>query len=150
MIMDRTLKSTAAAALIVCDDRLREINLGTWEGRIIEEMAVECPEEFAQFASGKPDAVFADGENFAGLHQRFIEALEAVARKHSGKTVTIFSHGMALACALCAFNGVELNGRTYKQKNACLNVVDYENGKWQIMLQNYSPYYETDSLKYMI
>jgi len=127
------------AALIVHDQRLSEINLGDWEGKKITDLETDYPADYVQFAAGLPDVNFGGGENLGEVQQRVMAALEEYARKHSGETIAVVSHGMAIAAALCALNGDELNGRTYKQKNGCLNLVEYQAGKWTVTLQNHIP-----------
>ena len=124
---------------IVHDQRLSEIYLGCWEGKDIFALETEYPADYVMFFNGASDINFGGGESLAQVQQRVMSALEEYARKHTGKTVVVFSHGMAIATALCALNGVELNGRTYKQKNGCLNIVEHQSGKWTVTLQNHIP-----------
>lgn len=124
---------------LVFDNRLREIDLGFWEGRKISDLEADFPDDYVQFAAGAAEVNFGGGENLGEVQQRVMAALEEYVRKHIGETVAVVSHGMALAAAMCALTKVELNGRTYKQKNGCLNIVEYQAGKWTVISQNYTP-----------
>ncbi|MEI6285927.1 MAG: histidine phosphatase family protein [Bacillota bacterium] len=137
----RTAEFALANKKVPCilDERLSEINLGCWEGRKIADLETDFPDDYVQFYNGAININFGGGENLKEVQQRVMAALDEYARKHSGETIAVVSHGMALAAALCALNGVELNGRTYKQKNGCLNIVEYQSGKWIVTLQNHIP-----------
>ena len=124
---------------LVCDSRLREIDLGCWEGKKVSELETDYPADYIQFSAGAADVNFGGGESLGEVQQRVMDALAEIASQHAGATVAVFSHGMALATALCALNKVELNGRTYKQKNGCLNIAEYQAEKWTVTLQNHVP-----------
>ena len=53
-----------------CDDRLREIGYGTWEGHTLREMEQRDPATFARRTADKWDTVPPDGESYAQLAAR--------------------------------------------------------------------------------
>ena len=65
---------------VVVDPRLREIDVGSWEGRTRAEL----------------DGVPWDGETYDAHQRRVVEALRAVAAAHPGETVLVVAHGGTL------------------------------------------------------
>ncbi len=53
-----------------CDDRLREIGYGTWEGQTLREMAEREPVVFAKRSANKWETAPPDGESYAHLAAR--------------------------------------------------------------------------------
>ncbi len=53
-----------------CDDRLREIGYGTWEGQTLREMAERDPVVFAKRSADKWDTAPPSGESYAHLAAR--------------------------------------------------------------------------------
>jgi broad specificity phosphatase PhoE len=64
------------------DRRLREIDVGAWQGLTGDEVA----ERF-------PDGVRPDGESLEAFQARVVGALSAIGRSHNGATVLVVAHG---------------------------------------------------------
>lgn len=87
---------------------LREIHVGEWEDLPFAEVVQRCPEEFARFNTNHPDFHCAGSESFAQVRQRAGDAVLAIARENPGKTVAVFSHGVAIRNTLARFMGYSL------------------------------------------
>lgn len=90
------------------DPRLREVNLGVWEGMLGEEVALRY---VAELEERKRDPVHSrppQGETVFELAVRVGRALDDIARTHSSGNVIVVSHGLAIATALCMTNGTPL------------------------------------------
>jgi probable phosphoglycerate mutase len=102
------------------EDRLREINLGEWEGRLQADLDVEEPEQHTNFwknpdqfqvaggigdpAAGSPTpptakdpaspmpATTYSGENCYDISKCFVECMQDLAAKHEGETIALVSH----------------------------------------------------------
>ena len=70
------------------DDRLREIDLGSWVGLSRQERAQRYPEEWAAFQRRDPDIQFGGGESFTDMQRRVVSAIEAGTRVSSGGPVS--------------------------------------------------------------
>ena len=78
----------------------REICMGEWEDHTWHELNVRYPEEMYNF-NRRADLWRVPGaETAQQVVDRFIPALERVARRHEGGAVAVFSHGMALRTVL--------------------------------------------------
>lgn len=87
---------------------LREIHVGEWEDLPFAEVVQHYPEEFQRFNTNHPDYRCAGSETFAQVRQRAGDAILAIARENPGKTVAVFSHGVAIRNSLARFMGCSL------------------------------------------
>ena len=86
----------------------REICMGEWEDHTWHELNVRYPEEMYNF-NRRADLWRVPGaETAQQVVDRFIPALERVARRHEGGAVAVFSHGMALRTVLVIFRSQPL------------------------------------------
>ena len=104
--LPRTLQTAdpiapATRLAIVPEPALRERNLGIFEGLTREEIAARYAEELSRYAERDPEYVVPNGESLRQLHQRGLDVMERLARRHLGESVAVVSHG-ALAHHLLA------------------------------------------------
>ncbi len=93
---------------IQCDDRLKEINLGIWEGLTWQEVKKEYP-ELLRKREADPERVAPPGsENFRELAERMIAAVNDIAAAHPDERVLVVSHGMTIASLICTIHGIPL------------------------------------------
>lgn len=78
------------------DPGLRELNLGDWEDRTFGSVRHTDPQQMDLFNRTDPAWEVKNAETFFRLGDRIEEAVRAIAQKHPGQTVALFSHGMAL------------------------------------------------------
>ena len=83
------------------DPRLREMNLGVWEGQLVTEIAAQYPAAWAERLRDPLHARAPGGESVAEVAARVAEAANAIARANSAGPVLVVSHGVALATLLC-------------------------------------------------
>lgn len=112
------------------DERLREIDVGSWSGLTRAQAAAADPERYAAWAGGK-DIAPGGGETFAELRARVVEALgEVVAgvrsRTEERPTVVVFTHGGPIRVAVAAALGLPVGGhRSVKPVGNCaVSVLD--------------------------
>ncbi|MBI2618324.1 class I tRNA ligase family protein [Candidatus Kaiserbacteria bacterium] len=77
---------------IIVDERIRELEHGTWEGRPLAEFENTFPTDPSRFESG-PEG----GETWTDVRNRMGEFLYELERIHKGKRILIVSHGDPLA-----------------------------------------------------
>jgi probable phosphoglycerate mutase len=118
---------------VVIDRRLRERNFGVFEGLTIEDIEAQHPEVLVLWRSRDPDYMIPGGESAGATYQRVVACLDELAARHSGKTIAVVSHGLALDAFYRHVAGIPLTApRTLKLLNASLNTF-YRNGKaWQL------------------
>lgn len=85
------------------DERLREIDMGEWTGRIKHELEAERPHDYLAWRAGTftPDR----GEPWADFCARIVEGLRDCLKKCSGDTLAIV-HGGVIRAACHSFLGL--------------------------------------------
>ncbi len=66
--------------VIETDPRLKEINVGIFQGKRRDELPQLYPEEFARWKRDEPDFIIPGGESRKELERRGLEAFEAIRR----------------------------------------------------------------------
>lgn len=93
---------------VIQDQRLREINMGSWEGRTWPDVKENLAGEMEQLNA---DPVFGrapGGESLAELAERVRAAADEIAARHPGQTVLVVSHGLSLGALNCLANAMPL------------------------------------------
>ncbi len=116
----------------------REICMGAWENHTWHELHVKFPEQMYNF-NRRADLWRVEGaETAQQVVDRFIPALEQVARQHEGEAVAVFSHGMTLRTVLGVLQGQTLAevGQTPHGDNTAVSLVEWENGKFRVVYRD--------------
>jgi len=82
------------------DDRLRESSRGSWEGRLVEQIAVEEPGRWRDWQRPSADFRFPGGESL-GEHLARVRAILEDLRRAPAPVLAI-AHGGTIRCALIA------------------------------------------------
>ncbi len=90
------------------DVRLREVNLGVWEGMLGEDVALHYVAELAERKRNPVCSRPPQGETVYELAARVGQALDDIARLHPDGDVIVVSHGLAIAAALCIAHDLPL------------------------------------------
>jgi broad specificity phosphatase PhoE len=111
--LDRAYETACAVARgqgveVQIEARLREINLGEWEGLTREEIRKNYPAEWRDYEQFPSEARPPGGESILELAGRIIPAVSDICRMHPSGLVLIVSHGVALAALICHTQGVSL------------------------------------------
>ncbi len=75
---------------------LREVNMGAWEDKSWGQLQREYPHSMCEFSESSQDWQAEHGENFEKLTERVGKTITDLVKQHQGKTVAIFSHGLAI------------------------------------------------------
>lgn len=86
----------ARGLAMVAEPRLRERSFGIFEGKTIDEVAAEHPQEFAAWRARDVDWRIPGGESGTEFIGRVLEALHEIAASQRGRTVAVVSHGGVL------------------------------------------------------
>lgn len=124
---------------------LKEINLGAWENLSVDEVRAAYPGEYEQ--RGKNIARYRplDGESFADVQQRAVQALEEVVeRAPTGASVAVVAHGGVNRTVLCHLLGMPLeNLFRLEQDYGCINILEFgsaaPDNMWSVRLMNFRP-----------
>jgi probable phosphoglycerate mutase len=135
--LGRTLQTAApiaAATGLAIETRvgLRERAFGVFEGRTLEEIALEFPSEYARWRARDPDYAMPGGESLEQLRERVKGTLEAIAARGHRK-VLVVTHGGVLDAAYRVAAGVaDAARRTWPLVNASVNSIDVDASGWRL------------------
>jgi probable phosphoglycerate mutase len=117
-----------AAALklpIVEDERLKEINIGIFQGSLAVELADRFPQEAARWRSQDPDFRIPGGESRRDLMTRAqaaFESIHAAGHRH----VAVVAHGGVLAAAFKSLIGVPAERNPFMLYNGSISMLEWE------------------------
>ena len=142
------LNRAVQTALPVCKDHrlrlrrepaFREVCFGTWEDQSFGTLEHLYPEQMRVFRQNMWAWQAPGSETLEQATGRFIEALRAVAERHAGQTVAIFTHGAILRAvqAELFFTRQTMN-RAGRCDNTGVSRVQYEGGRFTLDYLNAS------------
>lgn len=91
------------------DQRLREICVGSWEGKTWGQIALDAPQQLQAFSQDLNHWNVPQGESAQAVLNRMEAAVGDVAAAHPGQTVAIFSHGYAIRLLLNKLQGYTID-----------------------------------------
>ncbi|MFD1674892.1 histidine phosphatase family protein [Alicyclobacillus fodiniaquatilis] len=82
---------------ITIEDKLREINMGSWEGMELAEVKLQYPREHEAYWN-TPDLYVPSngGETFEAVSQRAVSCIEKIIRDNENKTIMLVTHTVTL------------------------------------------------------
>ncbi len=136
----RRVRQTAAPAARALgleprlDAALRERHYGKFETLTYAEAHARLPEDYARFRAKDLDYDFGSGESLRSFHARAIACVGAIAARHAGETVLVFTHGGVLEMVHRHAHGSGLSTpREFEIPNAAINWVEAGPGAWRIL-----------------
>ena len=87
-------------ARIIRDPKLREILLGDWEGMTPEEVDRLYDRGYQRWLKSPSACVIPNAERVGHFRKRVTERVRQIARKESGKTVLVVTHGGVITALL--------------------------------------------------
>ncbi|WP_084243673.1 histidine phosphatase family protein [Planomicrobium okeanokoites] len=93
---------------IQVDDKLREINVGEWEGKEHAYINDNYPEEYFSFWNTPHLYTSAAGENFKELQERALEAVQSIREHHQEGNILIVTHSIIIKALLAFFKKLPL------------------------------------------
>lgn len=134
-------RETARVALAGAPDprfdvKLRERNLGAWEGRTWKDILAAFPEaarDYKQDPSFRPPG----GESWNELRDRVMSVLNQIVKVYPGQRVAVVTHGGALRAAVFGAMGLPAeNWGTWATWNTGLSRMDHRDGQWKLIKYN--------------
>ena len=98
----------ALGLAVIPDPRLREINLGRWQGMLSVDIETQYPDEFRRWHTSPLTMRPPDGEDIHTLAARVLEAISEIALRHPGQRIGVVAHELPIAVVLAHVRGVDL------------------------------------------
>jgi probable phosphoglycerate mutase len=115
------------------DEALRERHYGIFERLTYAEVKVRYPEDYARFEARDPEYAFRTGESLKDFSARSIKVISAIAERHKGQSVAVFTHGGVLDKLYRYITGLPLSAeRDFGIPNAGLNRIEVMDADWKI------------------
>ena len=99
---------TELGLAVHADARLREINLGRWQGMLSTDIQARYPDEFRSWHTSPLTSRPPDGEDLHTLAARVLEAISEIAYRHAGQRIGVVAHELPIAVALAHVRSVDL------------------------------------------
>ena len=129
--------ATASGLGVSVDERLREIDVGSWQGRTSVEVAAENPWFEEALHSGRDFRRSETGETAAEAGERVAAVLHELAEAHPRETTLVVGHGLALRVGMCLFLGLGLDASFAISGlwNCSWTILDH-NERWRLQSYN--------------
>lgn len=115
-----TADATGAPLIVV--PALRERHFGAFQGRRFADIDAEQPEQAARWRRRDPSWAPPGGESLLSFRERITQAVHALAARHLGGQVALFTHGGVLDVLYRDATGLDLQAaRTWTLGNAAIN-----------------------------
>ncbi|HSH06368.1 MAG TPA: histidine phosphatase family protein [Burkholderiales bacterium] len=112
---------------------LRERHYGMFETLTYVECRERFPDEFERFREKELSFDFGSGESLQAFHERALASAGAIAARHAGETVLVFTHGGVLEMLYREATARGLRStRDFEIPNAAINRFEYLAGRWQL------------------
>lgn len=125
--------AAATGHSVVPDARLRERNLGIFQGLTSEEIRTAYPEEHELYRARDPDHLLPGGESLRRQVERNVACFEELAQKHLVESIVVVTHGGVLSGLFRHVLSLPLEApRRFDFANSSLNVFTYGEGYWTL------------------
>ena len=113
---------------IKTSEKLREMNLGEWQGMGFDEVKEKYPEKYALHKENVGLSRPTGGENYGEVTKRALEEIHRIALENDGKTVCISTHGGVVRALRCAWLSIPLGDmkNVPHVTNASVTVAEYD------------------------
>ena len=119
---------------IITDERLRERNLGIFQGLSGDEINSKYPDERKQLRTQGPSYVIPGGESMVQQVERNIGCLNELAAKHQGEQIVVVTHGGVVSGFFRHTLEISLEApRRFEFVNAGINVFVREEDNWMLL-----------------
>lgn len=112
---------------LICEDKITERDFSKVSGMTPKEREVF-------YASGEKD----DKEPWEDLSKRMIASIHKYAKQYKDDNIIMVSHGASINAVLSVLSSGETGTGKILLKNACINVINYNNGHMELGVFNLS------------
>ncbi|MGH8632293.1 MAG: histidine phosphatase family protein [Burkholderiales bacterium] len=125
--------SKLLAMRVILDPGLRERHYGIFESLTYAEVKRRYPEDYARFEARDPDFDFRTGESLRAFFDRVTRCIAALAERHAGGSILVFTHGGNLDKLYRHVTGLPLSApRDFSIPNCGINRIEASAGAWRI------------------
>lgn len=119
---------------------LREVDVGKWQGKLIEDVKKEFPENFELYRTNPGLSKFDGGESYADVMFRSKLALEKIEKENEGKTIVIGTHGGVIRTLRAVWSNTPLENikDIPHVPNGSVTVAEYSNGEVKLIQVGYT------------
>jgi broad specificity phosphatase PhoE len=108
------------------EPRLREVNLGDWQGLYSDEIRAHWPEEVQLWLASPLATRPPNGESIHELADRVLAAIEDIAAHYPGQRVGVVAHELPIAIIITHAEGITLDQlRRYIPPNAAWHEIEW-------------------------
>lgn len=129
----------ALALQVQFDIRLRETDLGVWQGMTRAEVEAWDEERYAQLVADWYTGPRPGGESRQQVETRVRAAFDAITARHPGQTVALVSHGGALGMLLRSIFGA-IKRPDLTNTSVTIMERDGADGAWQLARVAWTPH----------
>jgi probable phosphoglycerate mutase len=120
------------------DERLREQDFGSVQGKTFKEWRTEAPEEYARYSSGDADFQPGGGESRRQVQTRTVAAMHehcAHASQEGVRSIALFTHGGVVSAWWREINQLPITAlRTWQVPNCGINEFSFTHTQgWQVV-----------------
>jgi probable phosphoglycerate mutase len=124
----------ALGLAVVCDERLREYNMGDWTNKTAEEIAQVTPNFYSDDPHGP---AIPNGENAHDMHVRVAAFLEEAAQAHVNQSFMAVAHGGTLGMMVATLLGMPIVRRQpFSFGNTAIAKLERRHGRWRLVRLN--------------
>lgn len=123
--------AAACGCEVILDPRLRELDMGVLERRLVDSLTPEEEGWRRRLVDGTPDGRIPEGESMQELGDRVRAALNDCLELPEGSRPLLVSHGIALGCLVSTILGLPAYAeRRLRLRNCSISRVDYQQSPW--------------------
>jgi broad specificity phosphatase PhoE len=118
-------------------DDLRELEMGEWENRLLDDLALEDGARMQAWRDAPHTVRMPRGESLSDVQDRALRAFWDLAARHQGRAIVLLAHGGVNKTILLALLGAPLASYwRIRQSNACINLVEVDGAQPRVIALN--------------
>ena len=123
---------------IETDERLSEINCGSWEGLTMDQVTQIDPEFVKALREGRDYRRSPEGETAEETGERWAGAVRDIVETHAGRRIVVVSHGLAMRQGIAKLLGwdYELSQQHGPFDNCSWAILEQHHGGWRVATWN--------------
>lgn len=141
----RPLADAHDRSLRIADD-LREMNQGTWESLLLDEVAARDAETLKAWRQSPESVRMPGGESLPEVQERGMRTITEIASQHQGETIAVVAHGGVNKAILLSMLGAPLASYwRIRQNNACISIVEVDGAQSRVIVLNETAHLGSDA-----
>jgi broad specificity phosphatase PhoE len=117
----------------VLDSRLRERNIGAWQGLTRDEMCAWYPDEYTRLLEDPVNFKVPSGESRREVLERALQAFNGILAQDMGETVGILSHTTTIHVLLREIVADQYTAEVPVSNSSVTTITRNDDGKWKLV-----------------